>query len=55
MVALIIFTVLPFIAIVIALVFMKFYKLDSKAMEQVQARISEMKDADLEELDKKLG
>lgn len=55
MVALIIFTVLPFIAIVIALVFMKFYKLDSKAMEQVQARISEMKDGDLEELDKKLG
>ncbi|MDE1549564.1 MFS transporter [Jeotgalibaca caeni] len=50
-VALLIFTVLPFIAVSIALLFMKFYKLDSKAMEEVQSRISEMKDTEIEHLD----
>lgn len=44
MVAIALFAVLPLIALLIALVFMKFYKLDSKAMEQVQIRIAELKE-----------
>ena len=55
MAALIIVVILPFLGMILALITMKFYKLDSKAMEQVQARISEMKDTDIEKLDKALG
>lgn len=43
MAVILIFAVLPFIAIAGALVLMKFYKLDTKAMEQVQERINEMR------------
>ncbi|MGP6146730.1 MFS transporter [Jeotgalibaca sp. A122] len=46
MIALLLYAVLPFISIVIALVFMKFYKLDSKAMEGVQERLSELRSAE---------
>lgn len=51
--AVLLFAVLPMIAMVIALVLMKFYKLDSKAMEQVQTKIAVMKDDDLDDLDAK--
>lgn len=44
---------LPFIAMLTSLVFMKFYKLDSKAMEQVQTKIAEMKEEEVVELDAK--
>lgn len=43
MVAVLFYAILPFISVVIALVFMKFYKLDSKAMEIVQQRLTEMR------------
>lgn len=46
MVVVLLFAVLPFIAISISLVFMKSYKLDAKAMEQVQLKISAMKNDD---------
>lgn len=55
MAVLIIVAILPFVAIILALITMKFYKLDSKAMELVQTRISEMKDSDVEKLDKATG
>lgn len=44
MVAVILFAVLPFVAISLSLVLMKFYKLDAKAMEQVQLRIAKLKE-----------
>lgn len=53
MAAIIIFAVLPFIAMTVSLVFMKFYKLDSKAMEEVQAKIADMKEDEVSELDAK--
>lgn len=43
MVVVVLFAVLPALALTISLVFMKFYKLDEKAMEKVQERIAEMK------------
>lgn len=46
MVAIALYAILPFISIMIALVFMKFYKLDSKAMEGVQERLSELRAAE---------
>lgn len=49
--AVIILAVLPFAAMLVSLVFMKFYKLDSKAMEIVQTKIAEMKDEDIDKLD----
>lgn len=46
MVVVVLFAVLPVIALSLALVFMKFYKLDEKAMEKVQERIAEMKSSE---------
>ena len=44
MVAIMLFAVLPFVAISISLLLMKFYKLDAKAMEQVQLKIAKLKE-----------
>lgn len=44
MVAIILFSVLPFLGITISLVLMKFYKLDAKAMERVQLKIAKLKE-----------
>lgn len=52
-VIIILLAILPFIALTIALVFMKFYKLDAKAMEEVQAKIAVMKNDDIDDLDAK--
>lgn len=44
LISLLLFAVLPFFAISISLVLMKFYKLDAKAMEQVQLKIAKLKE-----------
>lgn len=56
LVAVALYAVLPFIAVVRALVFMKFYKLDSKAMEIVQQRLNEMRSIEtaVQEVDSKV-
>lgn len=46
--ALVFFSVLPLVAMSIAMVFMKFYKLDDKAMEKVQERIAMIKSTNVE-------
>lgn len=51
--AVILLAVLPFLALSVSLIFMKFYKLDAKAMEQVQTKIADMKEDEVSVLDAK--
>lgn len=50
--AIVFFCVLPLVAMTIAMVFMKFYKLDDKAMEKIQERIALIKASDHEKTEK---